>query len=334
MKLNVGYVQKYNSHKGFGFVKLILSQEGLGNEIFFHISKIKSRYPEIAKKFDADEYHDTLLWYSIEQNNKGQCVGEIWTTFKSIPDEIKKEFRKNFRAFSDTLSISNLEDDQIIKIAEEVLSKLEYQVWLYKRREKSKEKNDNYQKYNRRKAREADRVFVDYLGLPEELYEKIFKVAREFRTNSLSHIVGGSDVIVEYTDGSVFLYDWIKYPDRYIQEFFSGSVDYPESEQIALAKDKIKRIFSRIYEDKEARKNTSFEEVWNSKSANITPWDALKEFKAKKEEEKQEDFFLEDDLFDLGITPDWSANRSEFDNDWEYAEAVWGIPDPRLVEDF
>ncbi len=45
---------------------------------------------------------------------------------------------------------------------------------------------------------------------------------------------------------------------------------------------------------------------------------------------------IEDELWEdefLNFAPDWSIDRYQFDNDCDYAEAVWGIPDPRLVED-
>ncbi|MES3629446.1 MAG: hypothetical protein PPP56_04695 [Longimonas sp.] len=42
-----------------------------------------------------------------------------------------------------------------------------------------------------------------YIGLPDRLVEDVFWVGRTYRTNSLSHIEGGSDIIVEHQDGSV-----------------------------------------------------------------------------------------------------------------------------------
>ncbi|MBD2480567.1 hypothetical protein [Planktothrix sp. FACHB-1365] len=184
--------------------------------------------------------------------------------------------------------------------------------------------------------KKANRVFVDYLGLPEQLYKQIFAVGRDWRTNERSHIEGGSDVIVEFNDGKVCLYDWIDYPDRYIRSFFSGSVHYPKSEQIKIAKDKVSRIFCRIHEDIKKQKDIPFEEVWNSRNTNtipgleITPWKALKNFILHKKREK---LFGEDYIWveDCLLYPDAPIDDYYLD-DIDYAIAVCGIPDPRLVE--
>ena len=56
-----------------------------------------------------------------------------------------------------------------------------------------------------------------YIGLPEDLKDKVFWVARPYRTNLLSHIEGGTDVIMEYHNGDVLGYDWIKEPFQYIR---------------------------------------------------------------------------------------------------------------------
>lgn len=334
MELNCGYVQKYNSHKGFGFVKRSLSKDLLAKDIFFHISKIKSRYPEIAKQFDAEAYHEVFIWYSLEENNKGKCVDEVWISFQNIPEQIQDKFRNMFSSIANSMSLKKLQDSGLLKIGQEILDDAEYKVLIEQKQEQTQENKKIPQNVHTRKSREPNRVFVNYLGLPEYLYKQIFEVSREWRTHEWSHIPGGCDVIVEYTDGRVHLYDWIKYPDRYIQSFFDGIVDYPQSQQIAIAKNEITRIFSRFCENEEDMKTTKFEEVWNSENANTTPWDALKNFKIIKEQEKIEDVFSEDDLYDLAITPNWSVDRYQFENLSDYAEAVWGIPDPRLVEDF
>ena len=54
-----------------------------------------------------------------------------------------------------------------------------------------------------------------YNGLPDDFINKIFWPDRDYRTNPLSHIPGGSDLIIEYTDEKIIGYDWIKFPDRY-----------------------------------------------------------------------------------------------------------------------
>ena len=56
-------------------------------------------------------------------------------------------------------------------------------------------------------------------GLPLELKKIVRPCPRERRRNHLSHIPGGSDVVVAYSLGDVILYDWIKNVDAYISAF-------------------------------------------------------------------------------------------------------------------
>jgi hypothetical protein len=44
-----------------------------------------------------------------------------------------------------------------------------------------------------------------------------FKVGPSYRTNKLSSFPGGVIVIVEHRDGRRFVYDKIKYPQKYIK---------------------------------------------------------------------------------------------------------------------
>jgi hypothetical protein len=60
-----------------------------------------------------------------------------------------------------------------------------------------------------------DRIKRVSLGLPKSLVNDVLWVAREYRTNPLSHEPGGSDVVVEYHNDEVLGYDWIKFPSKY-----------------------------------------------------------------------------------------------------------------------
>lgn len=117
-----------------------------------------------------------------------------------------------------------------------------------------------------------------YLGLPIHLGERIIWVDREYRTNPLSRIPGGYDVIVEYHDERVLGYDWIKKPWAYIETFFAGMVDYPlqifndldEVSKLEIAKNTISRFYARDHN------TNTFEEIWNADTACYLPWVALK----------------------------------------------------------
>jgi hypothetical protein len=128
-----------------------------------------------------------------------------------------------------------------------------------------------------------------YLGLPHHLVENVLWVAREFRTNQLSHEPGGSDVVVEYQDEKVYGYDWIKYPSRYVQKIWTEGIsevyeDYDEWEedvQLDLIKREIRRIFARKYK-KEEYDSEPFKEIWNSETSFENPWTLLKSYDISK----------------------------------------------------
>ena len=108
-----------------------------------------------------------------------------------------------------------------------------------------------------------------YLGLPERLKAYVLWVAREYRTNPLSHEEGGSDVVVEYHSDEVFGYDWIKFPSKYVSAIFYKRIDvdkehfevYDEDEQLTTIKDEIKSIYARKWSSMEDHDKVPFEEV-------------------------------------------------------------------------
>lgn len=124
-----------------------------------------------------------------------------------------------------------------------------------------------------------------YLGLPSYLVSKVLWVNREFRTNHLSHIHGGADVIVEYHDGSVLGYDWIKMPSKYINSFwyehfveiFPDFDQWNENQQLVEIKKKVKSIFARKFSESDYE-TVPFSEVWNCKNSKNTPWNALESY--------------------------------------------------------
>jgi hypothetical protein len=61
-------------------------------------------------------------------------------------------------------------------------------------------------------------------GLPEDLAKKVFEVAREFRTNPLSFVEGGTYVVVEHSDGEAFLYDCVKDDIQYMRQILNDTI--------------------------------------------------------------------------------------------------------------
>jgi hypothetical protein len=190
---------------------------------------------------------------------------------------------------------------------------------------------------NTRRSIEPERV---YIGLPPRLTHVVLWVDRIYRTNYLSHIPGGSDVVVEYHDGRAFGYDWIKMPWVYIRTFFAGLVEYgsdefnglDETTQMEIAKYKIRGIHVKKYKDEEERSIAAFEEVWNSETANEMPWNALKRFARKPQKPYYFDFDQVSEFNPTSIL-DYYGYEPEYEDPIDKAERLFGIPDPRLVEE-
>lgn len=125
-----------------------------------------------------------------------------------------------------------------------------------------------------------------YIGLPERLKPFVLWVAREYRTNPLSHQEGGSDVVVEYQSEEVYGYDWIKFPSKYVSAIFYKRVDiakedfevYDYNEKLITIKNEIKAIYARKWSDIENHGKVPFEEVWNFEDYDELPWELLKEY--------------------------------------------------------
>ncbi|WP_066425082.1 cold shock domain-containing protein [Anabaena sp. 4-3] len=84
MMIDFGSIKTYNNDRGFGFVGCTFSSPS-GN-VFFHIKKIKKKYPELADKLDNREtdVETVNFWYRIEINEKGQQVSELWLGTQEI----------------------------------------------------------------------------------------------------------------------------------------------------------------------------------------------------------------------------------------------------------
>ncbi len=114
-----------------------------------------------------------------------------------------------------------------------------------------------------------------YIGIPSELKSLVFWIGREFRKNDLSFKEGGTSIIVEYTNGKVFGYDWIKYPSRYVKKIFD--FDFLNSSyinELDFIKENVSRIYARKYSIDNYTTET-FIEVWNNKTSNNLPYPIL-----------------------------------------------------------
>lgn len=124
---------------------------------------------------------------------------------------------------------------------------------------------------------EIVRIYIG--GLPIEIQNKVLWVKDEYRTNYLSLIPGGTDVVIEYKSEKVLGYDKIKEPNLYIENilekyFVSSQIDFKnlnKDKKLYLIKSHINRIFGREYKTEDEFKNTPFKELWNTKINNNLP---------------------------------------------------------------
>jgi len=191
---------------------------------------------------------------------------------------------------------------------------------------------------NTRRSIEPERV---YIGLPQHLADHVLWVNREYRTNALSHIPGGSDVVVEYHDGQALGYDWIKYTSIYIRTFFSGIIEYGADEfkrldkqrQLEIVKDKITKFYTRKYKNEDEYSSVAFVEVWNSETSTEMPWESLEKFERKRKNRYHFDFKKVSNFRSRSVL-DYYGYEPEHEAPMDKAERLWGIPDPRLLEDY
>ena len=88
MEVEFGHVQQYNTARGFGFVihTFMNANRRHSNNVWFHITKIKRDYPNLAKELDAGSLANISFWYKVD-NSDGEKVSKIWLYPKDIPKQ-------------------------------------------------------------------------------------------------------------------------------------------------------------------------------------------------------------------------------------------------------
>lgn len=105
MTIEFGYVLSYKE-KGFGFLSRTFSKQH--DRVWFHITKIKRNYPEIAQKLDSGNYSDIKFWYEIGKVNEKLQVTQIWIDSKELPKGEKDKFIKYLKALWSDPSIKSI----------------------------------------------------------------------------------------------------------------------------------------------------------------------------------------------------------------------------------
>lgn len=368
MEIEFGHVQKYNIERGFGFVSRTFWRTNKldGRDVWFHITKIKRDYPDLAKKLDSDLSTKISFWYEID-NSDSQKVNKIWLDPQDIPKQNKDDLsayleqiwdntKKSLPDWLDEVTLNlfgqDYKDELFQKRNKKILANKELEEKINGSKQSNKDvirerlRQRSLSRISRRRQvreslieqlnsmdeqqLEQQNSFIEsrrarrkallkniYIGLPEHLAPLVLWVGREYRTNRLSHIPGGSDVVVEYHDERVFGYDWIKSPPNYIRAIIAELVDYSprafkkldEESQIEITKRKISRVFTRKYEDENERSTVPFTEIWNSETSDEMPWQSLERWgrqqnrffqrtKNQDDDENLLDEFFDENLFD------------------------------------
>lgn len=143
-----------------------------------------------------------------------------------------------------------------------------------------------------------------YDGLPEKLRSNVFWVADKYRTNELSHIPGGTEVVVEYHNGDVFGYDCIKFSSSYIFAIFRGVVEnalenddddkgiddvhvidcsYGKSleSNIKIIKGTLSSIYIVKYLEN-TKEIIAYEKIWDSETSMDDPYGTVNEYFLKR----------------------------------------------------
>ncbi|BAW95524.1 hypothetical protein NIES970_04320 [[Synechococcus] sp. NIES-970] len=91
MPIDFGNIQSYKRNRGFGFVSCRFSIPY--RTIFFHITKIEEKYPDLAQKLGnkKEVLEDISFWYEIETTRKGKQVKNLWLDSQSIPKDYENE---------------------------------------------------------------------------------------------------------------------------------------------------------------------------------------------------------------------------------------------------
>ena len=66
MEIEFGCIKDYKEN-GFGFLSRTFEKPK--KRVWFHITLIKSQYPELAKSLDSGSWLDIHFWYEIDKSN-------------------------------------------------------------------------------------------------------------------------------------------------------------------------------------------------------------------------------------------------------------------------
>ena len=90
MTLDFGSIRDYNSERGFGYLhRTVWKYPHSTSKVFFHIKKIKRKYPNLAIQLDSGIYDGLSFWYDTESTPKGEQASEVWLNPQEIPAALR-----------------------------------------------------------------------------------------------------------------------------------------------------------------------------------------------------------------------------------------------------
>lgn len=93
MALEFGFIQEYNTERGFGYLSRTFQVSRHSTQrVYFHIKKVKGEYPDLAKELDNGLYQNVSFWYETEKINKGEQVCKLWLDAKDLPNQQRNWF--------------------------------------------------------------------------------------------------------------------------------------------------------------------------------------------------------------------------------------------------
>ncbi|MFL0684607.1 MAG: hypothetical protein ACJLTB_15510 [Algoriphagus aquaeductus] len=168
--------------------------------------------------------------------------------------------------------------------------------------------------------RKPNRVFI---GIPEDLAKYIFWVDREYRTNPLSHSLGGTDIVVEFNNGKLFGYDLIKYPNKYLEGILTKELNQINGQKSPIELEDLKSLVKRIYAGVNSEENSEliFQEIWSRDKSKDLPFKLLGNFTSEGLKQYLDVFKQNLDLALIYISVNFPFSYSYLLENWEDLES-------------
>ena len=261
MTIDFGGIKSYMIDRGFGYVSHTFFNPN--GKVFFHIKKIRKKYPKLAQKLDNGEAFEKInFWYEFGITEKSEQVNKLWLNAKNIPKSYTHELSALIQKVESiwknldspkpswldfvTIELVGVDRKRELSVERDTLES-QLRAAEEKRRKEIKEQKclhrqariaqRNAQRNNQipsaRDRFRSERGLIEAIfasnemhGLPPELQRIVRPCPRGSRTNPKSHQPGGSDVVVAYSLGDAILYDWIKNVNSYINSFEKKDPDF------------------------------------------------------------------------------------------------------------